>query len=415
MTPHPAGAAAASGPIGRAASWLVGTRGGRALLVVVALLEVGVWFLPIRALHPAWRGFDASVYVVAATALLEGRPLYDVSVDGYGFTYPPFAALVLVGLGVLGLGAGVSVATLLTPPTLWASLTATVRRLADVGWRTAAWWGLLLAVVTLPLYPVVTAFLMGQVDTWLMALVALDVLVFGRRTRGLGVGLAAAVKITPAAFVLVFLVQRDFRAAATATLSGLGATLLAWAITPADSARFWFVELWDTTRVGRQSVALNQSLAAVVARALDPAAQSLTGLPRWVWLLTVVVTVALGVWAMRRQARSSVTVLLVNALVILLIAPISWFHHWCWAALVLVALGWEAVRDPRRRPVLVGMMLVGLVALNVPPHWVFGNVNPWRPGGVWTWWEQILGASVVWWGIAAAWSLATRPPAGAER
>ncbi len=53
----------------------------------------------------------------------------------------------------------------------------------------------------------------GQVDIVLMALVTLDCLtVEPRWPRGVLTGLAAAVKLTPAAFVLFFLLRRDYRA-----------------------------------------------------------------------------------------------------------------------------------------------------------------------------------------------------------
>lgn len=68
--------------------------------------------------------------------------------------------------------------------------------------------------------PVRTAVYDGQVDVVLMALVVLDVLVIDRcRPRGLLIGVAAAVKLTPAVFVLYLLLRRDYRGAVTASLS----------------------------------------------------------------------------------------------------------------------------------------------------------------------------------------------------
>ena len=52
----------------------------------------------------------------------------------------------------------------------------------------------------------------GQVNAFLMVLVAVDCLVVrDRRYRGVLVGLAAAIKLTPAIFVLYFLLRRDWR------------------------------------------------------------------------------------------------------------------------------------------------------------------------------------------------------------
>ena len=70
------------------------------------------------------------------------------------------------------------------------------------------------------LEPVRSTLAYGQVNIVLMALVALDCLTAEPRwPRGALTGLAAALKLTPAAFVLFFLLRRDYRAAATAGVS----------------------------------------------------------------------------------------------------------------------------------------------------------------------------------------------------
>ena len=76
---------------------------------------------------------------------------------------------------------------------------------------TASWWtvGWLLPAA-LFLEPVRNTLNYGQVNVALMALVAADCLAAAPRwPRGALVGLAAAVKLTPAAFVLFFLLRRD--------------------------------------------------------------------------------------------------------------------------------------------------------------------------------------------------------------
>jgi len=53
-----------------------------------------------------------------------------------------------------------------------------------------------------------------------MALVALDCLVAKPKwPRGMLIGVAAAIKLTPAVFVLFFLLRRDYRSAVTAAVS----------------------------------------------------------------------------------------------------------------------------------------------------------------------------------------------------
>ena len=53
-------------------------------------------------------------------------------------------------------------------------------------------------------------------------------------------GLAAAIKLTPAAFVLFFLLRRDMRAAVVTIVTAAVATGIGFAVDAASSARYWF-------------------------------------------------------------------------------------------------------------------------------------------------------------------------------
>ena len=122
------------------------------------------------------------------------------------------------------------------------TLYVVARRVWPEGDRAGA---LSVASVALPvgllLEPVLETFKFGQVNLVLMALVAVDCLVeHPRWPRGLLVGLAAAIKLTPAAFVLFFLLRRDRRAAVVTVVTAAAATGLGFAVDAASSARYWF-------------------------------------------------------------------------------------------------------------------------------------------------------------------------------
>src|SRR4029079_17200168 len=128
--------------------------------------------------------------------------IYDfgLSFKHYGFTYPPFAAMVMLPMAVLSLPA-----TIVIPPA--ASVVAAVVLIALVVTPSARraglpiWYAVSLAcVLAIALDPVRETLTVGQVNLLLAALVAVDVLVGvagGRRWAGVGVGLATAVKLTP--------------------------------------------------------------------------------------------------------------------------------------------------------------------------------------------------------------------------
>ena len=74
-----------------------------------------------------------------------------------------------------------------------------------------------------------------QINALLMALVAFDCLRRAPRwPRGILVGIAAAVKLTPAVFLLFFLLRRDLRSAARAGLSFAACTGAGFALAPRD-------------------------------------------------------------------------------------------------------------------------------------------------------------------------------------
>ena len=128
------------------------------------------------------------------------------------FTYPPLAAILFVGLDVLPL----TVAEVVMNLASVAGLTATA---LVVSWRLFGWnqrallTGLVVSAGAMVFEPVRSTIGFGQVNLILMGLVALDCLLPKTRwPRGLLLGLAIAIKLTPAVFVLFFLVIAATRA-----------------------------------------------------------------------------------------------------------------------------------------------------------------------------------------------------------
>ncbi|MEU4254030.1 glycosyltransferase 87 family protein [Amycolatopsis sp. NPDC026612] len=364
---------------------------GAQLLVLVAVL---VSYNGGRWRFPAYR-VDLDVYRLGSAALLHGRALYGtlpLTGDGQSllFTYPPFAAIVLAPLALLPYWAACLALTLLTLAVL-ALVLATVLRALGVrsDWQRVA--ALLLAAEVLE--PVLRTLYAGQIDLLLLALVVLDVLVDTPRwPRGLLIGLAAAVKLTPAVFLLYFLLRRDGRAALTAAVTFLAASAMGFLLAGADSVRYWTGALWNTGRVGEPTYAGNQSLLGLLARAGVPADA------RTAWWLppaaVVLVLTALGV--RRALAAGETTVALgLNAVGGLLVSPISWTHHWVWAVVVL--LGWAELARRTRRPAFVVPAVTGAVLFVAGPQW-------WWPRGgeverQWTFVQQLTGNGYVLFGL----------------
>ncbi len=291
--------------------------------------------------------FDLQVYVGAVHAWTHGQPLYDYLQPGsrYGFTYPPFAALVMLPLAVLPLWAAhainvVADAAVITATTWWLARQVAPRYGLSAGYATAC----AVPVVCL-LEPVRDTVGFGQVNLLLAALVVLDVeaLRRGSRWAGAAIGVAAAVKLTPAVFVVLLLVRRP-RAALTAAVVGALATGGAALVAPATSVRFWTSALYDTSRVGRADIAANQALSGVLARLADSASRPL--LP---WLVLAALTAAVGLARAVRAARSGddLAALALTGLTGGLVSPISWTHHLYWVVPAIAVLLAAGARDRR--------------------------------------------------------------------
>jgi alpha-1,2-mannosyltransferase len=311
---------------------------------------------------------DLQVYRLGAQALLDGVPLYDpippaLADLGLPFTYPPFAALLFAPLAVLPLRVGSVLLTGLGLAALLGTLVLTSRRghAAEVWSRRgkaavpAALGATAFGVILLD--PARTTVMAGQINLILLGLVAADCL--SRRPRwprGLLIGIAASVKLTPAVFIVYLLARRQWRAAATATGTFLAIGAAGFAFAPADSARYWLHTLADTDRIGPNAWPINQSLHGVLARfGLEGATLAV------LWLAAAAAVVALA-YLLASRLRDDTGALLVVAAAGLLASPVSWTHHWVWIAVAAPVL-WRLARRSRRPVFTAGV--VGLIVVFV--------------------------------------------------
>jgi alpha-1,2-mannosyltransferase len=210
------------------------------------------------------------------------------------------------------------------------------------GWLVAA-----LAAAAVPLEPVWQNLAFGQVNLLLMLAVLVDVVRPDRRWSGLLLGVAAGLKLTPLVFVVLLLLVRRPAAAGRAVLAFAITVGLGLLVVP-DATTYWGSRLLDPRRVGPPQFAGNQSLLGVQARLLD----AVPSTPVWLALAAPVgvalVVLAAVVW--RRGDRVLGTCL--AALVMLLASPMSWTHHWVWAAPLALVL-WDRSRAVATAWVLV--------------------------------------------------------------
>ncbi|WOP39023.1 glycosyltransferase 87 family protein [Streptomyces sp. Li-HN-5-13] len=295
------------------------------LLLVLALAAVVTAFTATVPLLRGW--FDLKVYYGTVDSWIHhGGRIYDYAVPGtaYGFTYPPFAAVCMLPMALVGWPVAVVVALLLN----LAALAVVLRVLAGRGWRRHGWFRWAVAVCLLALFePLRDTVSFGQVNLLLLALVLTDgrLLHTGRhRWAGVGIGLAAAIKLTPALFICLLLLARRWRAAAVATAVAAGASALAALVDPDASRFYWTRGMWDTTRVGQLAYVSNQSLQGVLARLGE------TGRPAWA--LAAIAVLAVWAWRARRAVECGDwrAAFALTGTAACLVSPVTWVHHLVW-------------------------------------------------------------------------------------
>ncbi|MBV2152341.1 glycosyltransferase 87 family protein [Kitasatospora sp. SUK 42] len=344
-------------------------------------------FVVVRHLHGA-NMVDMLVYQAEGQAVVDGQDLYAMRLPGWDLpaTYPPFAAMLFVPSTWFG-EAGLRVMVMLLNYALLALAVHLSLKLA--GWpaerhRRAA--VILATGLAVWLEPVYTTFQYGQVNLGILCLVLWDLTRSDRnRFKGVGIGLATAIKITPGLFAVYLFLTGRVRAALVSAGTFLAAGLIGWIVLPDASYGFWTNYLWDPSRVGVTVLVDNQSLRGAVCRLLDVNDPGTVGL-----IATALVgTFGLGVAVLAGRSsrvlrRADAWGAVATAFTALLVSPISWTHHWVWC-LPLIALLVAEARTLARQALLAVTLAVFLshVMWTVPHRWGRGVAWYWQlPGSI---------------------------------
>ncbi|MCP2310114.1 glycosyltransferase 87 family protein [Kitasatospora paracochleata] len=325
---------------------------------------------------------DMIVYRAEGAAVAHGQDLYALRVTEWNLpaTYPPFAAMLFVpttwfGIGVLRVA-------------ITAGNIALLGLLAALSFKLVGWPGrqlrpvgvVLVAGLGVWLEPVFTTLRYGQINLALACLILWDLTrPDGRRSKGIAIGIAAGIKLTPGLFAVYLLITGRVRAAFTAGLTFLATFALGAAVLPDATYGFWTKYLYDSTRVGKTVIVDNQSVRGAVARLLHAENPGLTA--TLLGAAVAVAGLAVAAWAHRSAPwapRAEAWGVCAAAVTAVLISPISWTHHWVWCVPMLVLLAAEAahersrpaaVRRMRWRPIL-GATVLGFLsfAMWIVPH-----------------------------------------------
>ena len=376
----------------------------RATPVVYGVLGAGL--AVVIAFAATYNALDFRVYMWGGHAVLHDDRLYLALAYGHWFTYSPFAAIVFVPIAALPLAVArvgwdlVSVAAL-------AYSVIIVLKLA--GYRPSRLMVACVVAAAMALDPVWQTLYLGQINLILLALILTDVWRVsrdpgeGRSTGlsvGLGVGVAAAIKLTPAIFIVFFLLARRTKAALVAAGTFVGCGLIGFLIAPDASRLYWRHLFYDTHRVGAPYIS-NQSPYAAAIRIAGGQAH----IGSW-WILVPLVLAVAGLAAAAALARRHdwLGATAMTGATGLLVSPISWAHHWVWILPALVLL----VRAGHRVAAAAGYLLFAVAPFWYTPH--SGGPNEYGFHWLLTLAANcFLVAGLVFWGYLA-WSARARPP-----
>ena len=358
---------------------------------------------------------DLEVYREAAYSLVNGRQVYEWLTDApqyLPFTYPPVAAFVGLPMLLLPFRAVGWVWTVVQIVLLWFTTGLAFRPLVERAGARAGLLQGLVAAALIQLQPLQDGIRYGQVNALLVTLCLADV---ARRRvgwwpRGSLVGIATAIKLTPAVFWVHWLVVRRWRTFAVSVGTAVTLTAAAAMFAPSASAGFWTDALFDPGRLGPNAETANQSIRGVLLRLGPSGGGALT----LTWALCVVVVAVLGYALSARLERlgEPVAVVATMGMLAFLLSPVSWIHHMYWGVVAVGAL----VGDGRRWPRLLAAAATYAVLFSRLPWTGAGLLG--RPG-----WRHALGVvdqqAYCWLGLAvllALWLLVARgrPPVGTE-
>ena len=325
---------------------------------IIAAVFFAAW-LAIVAFGRPYNFFDMKIYHGAVVWWASGNDLYAFIAPRttLGFTYPPFAGLVMAPMAVMPMAVAGWLNIIASLAALAVVLAALLRPIVDrLG--VSLWFSVGIAVpLAAALEPVRETLGYGQVNLLLFGLIMADLVALRWRGRrdplqsaidgplrrfffsgawaSIGISLATSIKLTPALFICYLLLTRQWRAAMTAIGTAVGVTLGAFAVAGRESMAYFTGVLWETERVGAADMTPNQSLAGLLARLYDSIET-----PGLLWFSFAMLLLALGL-SRASSAHSDgdeLTAFTLVGLTTNVISPISWSHHLVWVIPAILVL-----------------------------------------------------------------------------
>ncbi len=308
---------------------------------------------------------DLGVYLMGGGHLFSGD-LYRVRYlpNNLGFTYPPFAALLFSPVAHVPVRLAQVAFAWLSLAALFGLVAISLRAARPtLEKRTVLWWALVLMGPAVLLAPVRETLMFGQINLILAVAVVADMTMELRIPKGVLVGLAAAVKLTPLILIPYLFLTRRTRAGCIALGTFAAAAVVAAVAAPHESWIYWSHDAWSPGRAGSVAFIGNQGALGVLERLVR---HSFTTVPTFAVVATVSV-VGLAVATLAHQRSSALLGFVVMEATESLASPISWDHHFVW---IVLLIAWLALAPDRPDHGTWWALAVAAVFWAAPLWWV---------------------------------------------
>lgn len=376
-------------------------------LWVAALLSTAIALFAFPGTPPIPYRIDFDVYRTGGQIFLNGGDIYGelpelAHGDHLPFTYPPIAAMLFSIFAIMPMWLA---SMLFTAGSIWCVwwlthfLVRNAESILSAHAPSLNFRSIFLLAITVALWfgPIRETLRLGQINLFLNALILFDLCASKRRPwTGALLGLAIAIKLTPAVFLLFFFLRRDWRSMLVTLLSFAVLTGIGYLIAPQPSVLYWTKILRDTARIGGLEYMSNQSINGMIAR-LGFSGSELS----LAWLALSLAAGLMVAWVAWRllKAGQVLSAAIVVGFTALLCSPVAWDHHWilAWPLLFLISV-WS-VTTADHRQIWRWLAITGALIFVVNPQWLLphndGLELEWAAA------QHIVGDSYLWWSTAA--------------
>ncbi len=225
-------------------------------------------------------------------------------------------------------------------------------------------------------------YLQPQIIVTFITLLAFERYAHGAsRMAGILLAIAAAMKIAPAGLVLIFLLDRDWRAFGAFVVAGIGLAVLSFGIAGID-LNLAFLDAMAAASAGTLITSINFSITTLIyglTQDIDWSARNIIiDPPLWIGLVTKAIGVAGLLWAVvatrgfERSQRIALRVILFG-LLMNMFGPLGWAHYFLLQLLLLPALLTLLPRVAGGVTIAFTGLLTSWAALMVMRTWLPGD------------------------------------------